>query len=146
MIELVANLWEVPAQVRCITTNGTVMASGKNVMGGGCAREAAERYPELPLVLGNLLKTYGNHVQIMYVVPGFKEFLVAFPTKDNVVYNSYTSLIARSCRELVFLCDRFHFDSIVIPRPGAGLGGLEWDDVKPICEQYLDDRFTIVSF
>ena len=31
-------------------------------------------------------------------------------------------------------------------RPGAGIGGLQWADVKAAIEPILDDRFTIVSF
>jgi hypothetical protein len=44
------------------------------------------------------------------------------------------------------LVDRFDLKSIMVPRPGVGIGGLSWGDVKPILEPYMDDRFTIVSF
>jgi len=46
------NLWEYPADARVITTNGFVKNNGEAVMGRGCAREAARKYPRLPLFWG----------------------------------------------------------------------------------------------
>jgi hypothetical protein len=35
---------------------------------------------------------------------------------------------------------------VVMPRVGCGLGQLDWDNqVKPLLEMYLDDRFWVVS-
>lgn len=43
------------------------------------------------------------------------------------------------------MADKFGYSEVVLPRPGAGNGGLEWKDVRPILEEILDDRFTILS-
>ena len=40
MREVVGNLWTYPADIRVITTNGTVKNDGTCVMGRGCAAEA----------------------------------------------------------------------------------------------------------
>ena len=45
MIEIHGNLWQLPATWRGITTNGFVRKNGTAVMGRGCAREAATRFP-----------------------------------------------------------------------------------------------------
>jgi hypothetical protein len=56
------DLWEVPADLRVITTNGAVRKSdGACVMGlGRSAREARDRFPGIDLKLGRLIKEHGN--------------------------------------------------------------------------------------
>lgn len=57
-------------------------------------------------------------------------------------------LIERSCKQLKAM---FGFASgrsreeVYLVRPGCGNGGLDWGDVKPILEKYLDDRFIVVE-
>lgn len=139
MIEVRQDLWTLDANTRCVTTNGTVTASGNNVMGGGCAREAAIRYPDAPRQLGEYIARWGNHVYIL--VPG----LVAFPTKDEVYEPSTLERIRKSLDELVALTDIYEWRTVAIPRPGCGLGGLTWGEVLPLVQD-LDDRFLIVDF
>ena len=62
MKEIHANLWEVPADLRAITTNGSIRRDGSCVMGRGCAYEAKSRYPGIDQRLGKLIRTYGNRV------------------------------------------------------------------------------------
>jgi len=39
------------------------------------------------------------------------------------------------------------FESIIIPRPGCGNGGLNWKDIKPIVKQILDKSwFKIIDW
>ena len=38
-----------------------------------------------------------------------------------------------------------NFSSVLLPKPGCANGGLNWEQVKPLLEQYLDDRFTIID-
>jgi hypothetical protein len=139
VIEVRQDLWTVEADVRCVTTNGTVTPEGLNVMGGGCAREAAERYPLAPRQLGRLLAVHGNHV---YLLDGG---LVSFPTKEDVWDNSTIETVRRSVVELETLTDLYGWQNVALPRPGCGLGGLFWDDVFPLVNE-LDDRFILVDF
>jgi len=122
-----------------ITTNGTVKNNGEAVMGRGVALQAKNRFPELPKILGDLLKKYGNQVYYITTIHIF-----TFPVKHNWYEKADLDLIEKSCREL----GRSNCPGIepyYMVRPGCGNGGLDWKNVKPILEKYLDDRFTIVE-
>lgn len=141
MIELQHDLWEVECDVRCITTNGIVTAAGTNIMGGGCAREAVERYPDVPWTLGALLKEHGNHVYLL----GPK--LVSFPTIEHRLGRATRQRILTSTYELLSLTKLYGWKKVALPRPGAGLGGLNYERVvRPLLSGLLDDRFLIVDF
>lgn len=63
MLEVKGDLWSFESTgpaVRCITTNATVKKNGTCVMGRGCAREAAMKWPALPKMLGDHLRAHGN--------------------------------------------------------------------------------------
>lgn len=142
------DLWWTPADARCITTNGTVKANGRAVMGRGCARQACERYPYLQLTLGKLLAQHGNHVQILVGanVDGTDGIpLVSFPVKHHWEERADLDLIRQSAYELVVVADLAKWETILLPRPGCGNGQRKWHEVRPILQPLLDDRFTVVT-
>jgi hypothetical protein len=151
MIEAFGDIWEHVDEYDAvvITTNGTVKKNGEAVMGRGIALQAKERYPLLPKDLGEMLKKEGN-------VPfGFSytwgEFIFTLPVKHHWHERASIKLIERSTITLVEALEKtnnvFHWNlsKIVMPRPGCGNGGLKWEDVKPVIEPYLDDRFTVME-
>lgn len=141
MIEIEQDLWEVEANVRCVTTNGTVTAAGSNVMGAGCALEAAKRYPDAPWLLGAMIRAHGNHVYLL------DSDLVAFPTKEDVQERAKRMTILRSAYELLNLTNLYGWKKVALPRPGSGLGGLNYErNVRPLLSGLLDDRFLIVDY
>jgi hypothetical protein len=140
MREIHGDLWEYHGTaIIAITTNGQLSQKGEAVFGNGCARQARERFPDLAQRLGARLAAQGNHVA--YLGNG----IVSFPVEHTPFETPDPRLIARSARELKSLADVMGWDRIVVPRPGCGGGGLEWKDVKPVLERYLDDRFTIIT-
>ena len=154
MLEAKGNLWTYPAQARIITTNGTIKKNGECVMGRGCAREAVVgvnnkcgSWPGLPSILGASVATDGNHVAFLgaCVTPA-TGVLYSFPVKHNWYERADIKLIKRSAAELVVQAGLSGWTKLVLPRPGCGNGGLRWEDVRPILEPILDDRFTVISF
>ncbi len=159
-----------PRSALVITTNGFVKASGENVMGRGCAAQAAKKYPQLPNALGYVLGKAGNHVHHFKMEDG--EHLVTFPVKpvevlyvtpEQVVRHMRNrihpgtlapgwaavadpDIIERSADELVELVNDRGWEDVVLPRPGCGAGELSWTDIKPMLERVLDDRFIIMNF
>ena len=145
MIEAKGDLWEIgkTASAIVITTNGSLRKNGDSVMGGGCAREAAERYPLLAADLGRAVLKRGNHCHV-FRYSSMQE-IVAMPTKNSVSRSSPLPLVVRSVAELNELAYWHDWTRVVLPRPGCGLGGLLWRNVKPIVDE-LDDRFTVVTY
>ena len=146
MLEGVGNLWTYPADARVITTNGFVKKNGEAVMGRGCAREAALKWPELPKYLGQAIKIYGNHVfafdrGIKGEVP-----IITMPVKHNWWESADPKLIKRSAEELQFEIHEWKFNSVVMPRPGCGNGQLKWEQVKFLLNTILDDRFVVITW
>ena len=141
MNEIVGDLWaeHVTGAFVVVTTNGLLTKSGKSIMPRGCARQAADRYPEIRQTLGRLLLNHGNHVFDL------GRRIVSFPVEEDPYQNPDIRLIEQSCKELVDLVNDKDWQKIVVPRPGCGGGGLSWADVEPVLEKYFDDRFYVIS-
>jgi hypothetical protein len=145
------DLWSDLGQpvTRFITTNGYVKNNGEAVMGRGCAAEARERFPDIARLLGGYLHHHGNHCFMLLDEPDLG-YVVSFPVKRHWRLKAHPEIIKRSAEEAVELMNlhaRFLGDAALLPRPGCGNGGLDWEtQVKPVIEPILDDRFTIVYF
>lgn len=162
MKEARGNLWEYPADMRIITTNGDVNSQGEAVMGRGCALEAKERIPGLAKFLGELIRRHGNrsydlsraaHDYSSPVSPFVNPIVVpiiTFPVKYHWHEKANRQLIRVSAQSLAIKANwgwpAQRPGSYVLPRPGCGNGGLRWEDVKPILDPILDDRFTCITF
>lgn len=140
MIEKTADLWAEPADARCITTNRVVTATGTLVMGAGNALQAKQRYPGIETVLGKLVTEGGN---VPYYLEQWQ--IITFPTKHHYRHNSPLGLVLSSAVKVVELVDQHGLKKVVLPRPGCGLGGLQWELVKSKLEKILDDRFIVVN-
>lgn len=153
MNEVKGNFWDVILtgyDAGCILTNGVVKNNGSAVMGAGIAKQAANIFDDLPLRLGRKLKADGNIVNRLmsctHNKSGITWEMYSFPTKSNWQYNSSISLIVKSCRELMAIIDEKEYQKVLLPRPGCGNGGLDWDDVKQNISSILDDRVDIITY
>ena len=147
---VIGNIWDYykPGYRVFITTNGTVKQGGAAVMGLGNAKEAKDRWPAIPLYLGNLLlqwytKMHTDIPPIMWL----KEYNIGiFPSKKQWYLKGDLSLIERSAKDLREMADEQKWtEKIVLPWPGCGAGGLKKQDVEPILKKYFDDRFILVE-
>lgn len=160
MQEIRSDMWKTifKPDAIVITTNGVVRKDGLAVMGRGTALAGAARFPGLQKHLGSMIKQFGNHVYVysganwsglgqwsLYREENQPKYVICFPTKEDYSDDAKTTLIERSAQELAIIARAFDLKSIVLPRVGCGEGKLEWIDVKPILEKYLDDRFYVVE-
>jgi hypothetical protein len=166
------NLWDYldKADALCITTNGFFTNNRRAVMGRGCAKEAADRWPEITKTLGNHLCWDGNFTTILKEKTPEQAAIVAFPVKrqsvtfdgSNVVRHmagkfrigetapgwaakADLTLIARSAVMLQNLAAGRGWEKVVLVRPGCGAGELKWEEVKAALDPILDDRFIVIT-
>lgn len=140
MTEETGDLWAwLDKAPLAVTTNGTVNRKGECPMPRGCARQARERFPDLPAILGRQLAAYGNHVCEL------GHGLLSFPVEEHWLERPDPRLIARSAAELRAIADERGWTRVVLPRPGCGGGGLEWREVRELLAPHLDDRFLVVN-
>ena len=150
-----------------VTTNGFVTSNGKAVMGRGIAKQIADKFPEVPYILGNAIKQNGNCVNEI------KKGLISFPVKSeyviydgsNVVNHAMKNYsmgqtvagfhakadiktIERSLQEIVkYANSNPQIKFFCVPRAGCGAGELDWYyQVRPLFMKYLDERFVICNF
>ena len=143
MKEANGNLWVFRgerAEWICITTNGFVKNNGHCVMGRGCAKEANEKF-NISAEIGGLIKQYGNRVLVLHDIR-----IITFPVKHKWFEIADLSLIEKSAHQLIEVCDKFMIEKVYMPRPGCGNGKLDWNNVKPVLANILDDRFTVVTY
>jgi len=143
MQELKGDIWDLYDKGNWIVipTNGTVKKNGEAVMGRGLALQARMRFPDIPRILGFQLGRHG------LVVTDVGKRIITFPVKYNWFEEASINLITKSTLGLIdhVLNPNFFPPPIYLPRVGCGNGKLDWKDVKPILEKYLDDRFVVVN-
>lgn len=160
MLEAFGDIWKHQNKYDAvvITTNGFVKKNGEAVMGRGIALEACSKYPDFPKRLGGILKEYGNYTWLHEFdrwngEADYQEWVFTLPVKPAIGPNGEMgwkakadiNLIVFSLGQLVRMVDGVGIKKVVMPRPGCGNGGLKWEDVKPIIEPLLDDRFTVME-
>lgn len=121
----------------------------KGIMGKGIALEFRKRFPEC-------LIPYKQACENRKLVPGKLLFvrlvvqpdlfgrkrpaIILFPTKDHWRDKSRIEWIEQG---LIFLKNNYHewsLKSLAMPQIGCGLGGLKWEQVKPLIGRYFNDE------
>ena len=127
--------------------NKTVLRNGKLSMSGGLARWFKDTFQYIDQIWGQeILASNANVIFTEWKDSLYNGYLVAFPTKYDVMLDADIGLVEICLKELVKEVDKRGIKTVLLGRPGAGLGNLRWTDVKPLCQKYLDDRFTIICY
>lgn len=113
------------------------------VAGRGLAWEFRERYPEWHKAYRRACGS--GEIRIGGVVPhriGDKLMIFDFPTKGHwrnpsSLFNIYRGLndASKGLRARLRYCPAL--ESIAVPALGCGLGGLDWNEVRPLIEKAL---------
>ncbi len=73
-------------------------------------------------------------------------FIINFPTKDDWKNPSELQFIADGLKHLVQVCIEENITSIAIPQLGCGLGGLDWEVVRPMIIEAFINQPQITVF
>lgn len=152
MIEIFGNYWTILKQrtfdAIVVTTNTTLRTNNELVMGAGIAKDFRDKFSNLSHSLGYMIKRRkecGLTLDDIIVTRVNDIYIVAFPTKNDWKLPSSLDLIEKNLQQLKFISEIFMWENVLMTRPGCGLGALSWNDVKPVCEKYLNNNFTIVE-
>lgn len=111
------------------------------VMGKGIALQFKERYPYNYKVYAAACKAGEVKVGKMLVVKdrdfNGEKWIINFPTKTEWFKKSQYNYIEEGLQDLIAVIKTHNIKSIAIPPLGSGNGGLKWQNVKKIMDQYL---------
>ena len=137
---LKGNLLDADTQALVNTVN-TV-----GVMGKGIALQFKERFPVNYKLYSEACKKGEVVIGKMFVVKEntFKgeKIIINFPTKTEWFKKSQYSYIEDGLKDLIKVIDQYKIKSIAIPPLGSGNGGLKWEKVKSLMNEYLGDLET----
>lgn len=112
------------------------------VMGKGLALQFKERYKDNFTAYRKACKERTVKLGKMFIFEtglDYPQYIVNFPTKWHWKDKSVFSDIECGLIALSYWVSGNKIPSIAIPKIGCGLGGLYWEDVKPLIEKYLGD-------
>lgn len=126
----------------------------EGVMGKGIAKEFKKRYPMC-------FQVYKDACENEQLFPGklllvkceaqkdlFSDadlIVIHFPTKKHWRGKSRLEWIEAGLEYLKYHYKEWGIRSVAMPKLGAGLGGLEWNEVKLLIERILSDEKLIVE-
>ena len=108
------------------------------VMGAGLAKEFKKRYPEM---YREYRKKYENNelkIGKLHVFRTIDKLIINFPTKIHWKDNSKLEWIEAGLKYFITNYKKWNITSVAFPQLGTSHGKLNWNDVKPIMEKYLN--------
>ena len=108
-------------------------------MGKGLAKDFKRRYPDMDRLYRAMCQqkklTVGRVARLH--LPDDQPQIILFPTKDHWTHPSHTYYIESGLRHFCTILPHWKLRSAAFPALGCGLGGLDWNDVRPIMERHL---------
>lgn len=121
-------------------TNADILVNPVNcvgVMGAGLALQFKNRFPDNYRVYRNWCQSGDATIgKLCFYKTNNNQIIINFPTKDHWRYKSKYEYIEKGLITLQKYVNNIYVKSIAIPPLGCGLGGLEWDKVVKLIEQY----------
>ena len=117
------------------------------VMGKGIALQFKEKYPSNYKVYYKACKTGRIDIGKLLVFKdqslSGEKIIINFPTKKDWRHKSKYEYIKEGLKDLVIIIKEFNITNIAIPPLGCGNGGLDWNIVKIMMEEYLSPLSSV---
>jgi O-acetyl-ADP-ribose deacetylase (regulator of RNase III) len=126
------SLLDSPAQTLVNTVNCV------GVMGKGIAREFKEREPTMFVRYKEICDRRELAPGRLWLWRGADSWVLNFPTKMHWRQPSRLEWIEQGLKKFLSTYEDLGIREISFPRLGCGNGNLEWEDVRPLMEQYLN--------
>ncbi len=127
------NIFECDAQVLVNPVNLV------GVMGAGLAKEFKDKYPEMFNEYKEECSNGSFKEGELLLYKSNNQWILNFPTKHDWRDMASIELIEKGLQNFVDTYEANGIKSIVFPRLGCGLGGLDWEVVGPMMHKYLDN-------
>ena len=129
---LKGDIFSSPAQVLVNTVN-TVGVMGKSV-----ALEFKKRYPAMFKSYERVCDEKQLEIGKLLLWKGPEKWVLMFPTKKHWRNPSKLEYIETGLQKFADTEVEKGIASIAFPRLGCGNGGLDWEEVRPLMERYLE--------
>lgn len=113
----------------------------RGAMGKGLAKQFKERYPAMFEAYGQRCTEGKLTVGRLYLWRPSRTgatWILHFPTKDAWNKPSTLAIIEAGLKRLLEIYQEAEISSIAFPLLGCGEGGLDWAEVQPLMERYLN--------
>lgn len=136
------SIWNVRTDIIVIPVNCV------GVPGAGLARQWSERYPWH----ADFYRKHHNHMEPGYIYVtdthvDCGKCILLMTTKNHWRDPSRLEWIESGLMDLALYMGRRRSRAtltVALPKVGCGLGGLDWEQVRPLIEKYLSQYNTIV--
>ena len=112
-------------------------------MGAGIALEYSRRYPEMNQEY--IKKCKNNEISIgeLFIYKKSSPWILNFPTKMHYKDQSSINIIQKGLQRFIDIYKDEGIQSIAFPQLGSSLGGLNWEDVRIVMMEYLEQLTDI---
>lgn len=115
-------------------------------MGKGIAVQFREKFPEMYQEYKRLCKMDNFHLGDIFVYNYGNGFVFNLGTQQSWKTKAELNAIENSLKKMFDYASENNVSKIAIPKIGAGLGGLKWEDVKEIIENIANEYSFIDLF
>lgn len=121
------------------TANSTLTKEGRLVMGAGSAKHVRDKFPDIDLRLGELVKDSPKYL----IKKDTETNIFALQTKINWRVKSPLDLVIKSIRALKLHAIKQPDKTFAIPMPAFGFGGLDGNEIILNCLEELPDNVYV---